>query len=175
MKNTFKLRGKILSALFLFVVTVFIGQSCNKEVSSSIPRSLLKENIPSKVVVGTSTSGISSQIIYAGQSIKAGMVSYDDVDTNGDNLDDALQVTVQTIDGWEFNDISFFVGGTLAELPTNKSGNPIPGQFPFKSGNISGASTFIFKIPFSTIGFSCPNANTSNYYVAVHAGVKKSG
>lgn len=173
MKNTFKLRGKILSTLFLFIITVFIGQSCNKEVSSSIPRSLLKENIPSKVVVGTSTSGINSQIIYAGQSIKAGTVTYDDIDTNGDNLDDILQVTLQTIDGWEFNDISFFVGGTLAELPTNKSGNPIPGQFPFKSGNISGASTFIFKIPFSTIGFSCPNANTSNYYVAVHAGVKK--
>lgn len=107
MKNTFKLRGKILSTLFLFIITVFIGQSCNKEVSSSIPRSLLKENIPSKVVVGTSTSGINSQIIYAGQSIKAGTVTYDDIDTNGDNLDDILQVTLQTIDGWEFNDISF--------------------------------------------------------------------
>lgn len=173
MKNIFKLRGKVLGALFLFVFIVFIGQSCNKEVSSSIPRLLLKENIPNKVVLGTSTSGISSQIIYAGQSIKAGTVTYDDIDTDGDNLDDVLQVTLQAIDGWEFIDISFFVGSSLSSLPTNKSGNPIPGQFPFKTGNITGTTSYTFKIPFSSLGFSCPSSSSSNYYVAVHAGLKK--
>lgn len=160
-------------SLFLLIVVFLIESSCSKQIEKFNPHALLKDDLSNKVVVGSSTSGTSTQIIYAGQTIKVGTVTYDDIDADGDNLDDVLQVTLQTIDGWEFTDISFFVGATLSALPTNKSGNPIPGQFPFKTGSITGATSYTFKIPFSSLDFSCPSSSNSNYYVAVHASLKK--
>lgn len=172
MKNQVQTRGMFSLVLTLFLSAILFG-SCQKEIAQIEKRAVFRESIPSKVVVGSSTSGISTQIIYAGQTIKSGSVTYDDIDTNGDKIDDALQVSLQSIDGWEFVDISFFVGSTLSELPTNKSGNPIPGQFPHKSGSILGKTSHTFTIPFNTLGFSCPNTGTGNYYVAVHAGLRK--
>lgn len=173
MKKTIYFRGKIMSAWTAIAFTVMTVLSCQKEIAQIEKRASLGASIPSKVVVGNSTSGISTQIIYAGQTTNAGTVMYDDIDTNNDKVDDALQINFQSMDGWEFTDISFFIGKTLSELPANKSGNPIPGQFPYKSGSITGQTSYTFTIPFSTLGFSCPNTGAGTYYVATHASMRK--
>lgn len=173
MKNYFDQRNSSYSLLLSFMLLIILFSGCTKDTSSLNLKGLFKKEISSKVVVGTSTSSVNSQIIYAGQTMKAGTVSYDDIDTNGDNTDDALQVTFQSTDGWEFVNIAFFIGSSLSDLPTNKSGNPIPGQFPHKSGDITGKTSFVYTIPLSTLGFSCPNTNSGNYYVAAHAGLRK--
>lgn len=172
MKANLKSQNVFLIAA-IFFITIISLEGCTKGSDLLNTKSLLKVDIPAKVLVGSSTSSTNTQIIYAGQTIKAGTISYDDIDTNADNIDDALQITFQSIDGWEFINIAFFVGASLSELPTNKSGNPIPGQFPYKSGDITGKTSFILTVPFSTLGFSCPNSSTGNYYVAAHTGLRK--
>lgn len=173
MKRNFKSHYLFSTIVTFFFIVIILLQGCSKSTELLNVKSSLKEDIPSKVLVGSVTSSSSTQTIYAGQTIKAGTVIYDDIDTNSDNVDDALQITFQTLDGWEFMSLGFFVGASLSDLPTNKSGNPIPGQFPYKSGDITGKTSFIMTIPFSTIGFSCPNAATGNYYVSAHANLRK--
>jgi hypothetical protein len=125
-----------------------------------------------KVDVGTLGSNVNSVKLVAGQSIDAGLVTFDDVDTDGNGQTDALQVTYSTKDGWVLSEIHLFVGNSLTSLPTTKSGNPQIGLFPYKSGAIS-TTSIIVTIPFSELGFSC--ANTEDYFVAAHASVKKGG
>lgn len=173
--NSMKFHLKKTKALFipfasLVYITLFVLSGCSKDYISS------QESIiatPPIVSLGSSTSNVSTQIIYAGQNINAGTITYDDVDTNGDQQDDALQVTFQASNGWALIDVSFFVGNTLSDLPTNKSGNPIPGQFPYKSGNILGQTSFTLTIPFLTLGFSCPSGVVRNFYVAAHCNLRK--
>ena len=144
MKN---LKTKKLNVLsFLFSLILFTA--CQKEIPKIGAADT--EFDPPVVFVGSANSGTSSQIIYAGQTINAGIVSYSDIDTNGDQVDDALKVEFQATGGWQFSEINFFIGNSLSELPVNKSGNPMPGQFPYKSYNIVGQTSFVFTIPFST-------------------------
>jgi len=167
MKN---LKTKKLNVLsFLFSLILFTA--CQKEIPKIGAADT--EFDPPVVFVGSANSGTSSQIIYAGQTINAGIVSYSDIDTNGDQVDDALKVEFQATGGWQFSEINFFIGNSLSELPVNKSGNPMPGQFPYKSYNIVGQTSFVFTIPFSTLGYACPSTNMRNFYVAAHASMRK--
>jgi hypothetical protein len=171
MKSFYQKNGALLSALaFVTIMLQFILPGCSKLDSLSREEAIVT---PPIVSVGSSFSNVSTQIIYAGQTINAGMITYDDVDTNGDQQDDALQVTFQASNGWALIDVSFFVGNTLSDLPTNKSGNPIPGQFPYKSGNILGQTSYTLTIPFLTLGFSCPSGVVRNFYVAAHCNLRK--
>jgi hypothetical protein len=56
-------------------------------------------------------------------------------------------------------------------MPVNKSGNPQIGLFPYKSGDITGSTTYSIVIPFTTLNFSCPGPD--DYFVAAHAAVRK--
>jgi hypothetical protein len=118
----------------------------------------------------STTSGGNSVVLYAGQTINVGTVSFDDIDTDNNGYDDALEITYSLIDGWEFVEIHFFIGGTLAQLPANKSGNPKVGQFPYNFYP-TGQTTFTFTVPFSAINYSCPGGE-GTFYVAAHAAVR---
>lgn len=48
------------------------------------------------------------------------------------------------------------------------------GNFPYKSGDISGAASYSFSIPLASLGFSCPGDDAS-IYVAAHAALRKVG
>jgi hypothetical protein len=126
-----------------------------------------------RVSVGSSTGTVNYQILYAGQTINAGTVAYDDVDTNNDFIDDALRITFQAANGWELLETHFYIGSSLTDLPVNKSGNPQPGQFPMKSGALTGQTTYSLTIPFANIGFSCPNTTTEDFFVSAHASMRK--
>lgn len=171
MKSFYQKNGALFSTLaFVIIMSLFILAGCSKLDNLSQEEAIVT---PPIVSVGSLTSNVSTQIIYAGQTINAGMITYNDVDTNGDQQDDALQVTFQASNGWALIDVSFFVGNTLSDLPTNKSGNPIPGQFPYKSGNILGQTSYTLTIPFLTLGFSCPSGVVRNFYVAAHCNLRK--
>jgi len=130
-------------------------------------------NPASRVAIGSSSGTLNYQVLYAGQNINAGTVTYDDVDTNNDFVDDALKITFQTTNGWELVETHFYVGATLTDLPVNKSGNPQPGQFPLKSGPMAGQTTYTLLVSFSDLGFVCPNTKTEDYFVAAHASLRK--
>ncbi|HEX5001595.1 MAG TPA: hypothetical protein VFW78_03795 [Bacteroidia bacterium] len=129
-------------------------------------------NPSQRIDIGSSNSGVSCVQLTAGQNINSGNVCFDDIDTNGDNVDDAVQVCYTTIDGWELTEAHFFIGTSSSQIPMTKSGNPIPGQFPYNSGDITGQTSYCFTIPFSAIGFNCPGPTM--YVIAAHAAVRKS-
>lgn len=160
-------RSNILAVLIILMIMACEPQEIRVEEPLSLG------NPSARVAVGSSSATVNHQILYAGQSINAGIVNYDDVDTNNDLVDDALKITFQTANGWELMETHFYVGASLTDLPVNKSGNPQPGQFPLKSGPVTGQTSYTITIPFSDIGFGCPNTKTEDYFVAAHASLRK--
>jgi hypothetical protein len=110
-------------------------------------------------------SGIQTQTLYAGQTIVAGTVSVEVVGTD-------LTVTYNTTDGWELTETHLWVGDDLANMPQTRQGNPQIGNFPYQSGDITGATTYTFSVPLSVLNFLCP-ADNKDYYVAAHAALRK--
>ncbi len=110
-------------------------------------------------------NGVQTQTIYAGQNIDAGNIT---IYVDGDNLN----VTFTATDGWEFTETHLWVGQSLADLPATKKGNPSPGQFPYKSGDITGEVTSSFLIPLEDVGFVC-SEEEQVFYVAAHSALRK--
>lgn len=162
---------RYLGFLFIAVFAIVALVGCDSHDESSTVVTPSSTPAMQKVDVGSLGSGASQQTLFAGQTINAGVVIYDDVDTDGDNLVDALKITYATSNGWELTEVHFFIGAALSEMPTNKSGNPQIGLFPYKSGNIAGQTSYSITIPFSALGFSCPGPE--DYYVAAHASLRK--
>jgi hypothetical protein len=99
--------------------------------------------------------------LLAGQTINVGSVTVGNDATN-------LYVTYTTTGSWYLTELHLYVGDCRA-MPVNKSGNPVPGQFPnkatFSSPNYSQQYTFV--LPLSSL----PDC----YCVAAHAAVIKKG
>lgn len=116
-------------------------------------------------VASNGSSGIQTQALYAGQAIDAGTVT---VEVVGDNL----EVTYTTTGGWELVETHLWVGDDLADMPQTRKGNPKVGNFPYQSGDITGATTYYFTVPLSMLDFFCP-ADDGNYFIAAHAALQK--
>ncbi|MFM7105059.1 MAG: hypothetical protein ACKOW8_06015 [Flavobacteriales bacterium] len=144
--------------------------SCNKN-------SLLEEQsgvvMQEKLVeMGTLGSGSSCTPLIAGQNINAGSFCITDSDTNNDGNPDMLHVTYNTVDGWMLKDLHFWIGTTLSTMPQTNTGSPRLGLFPYKTSGLN-ATTYTFNIPFSVIGYTCPDA--ARYYFVAHAVVSRNG
>ena len=105
MKN----RRIALSIIAIFALTLM---SCNKDafledVSSNNESLLMKQE--AVTILNQTTNSVT---MFAGQTINAGQVSFTDVDTNNDNIKDALVISFNLINGWEFVDVA--VGILLA-------------------------------------------------------------
>jgi hypothetical protein len=158
------MKKQLLSgALSIIMLGVLVISSCTKEASDVAPGA-------NRVTIGNTEN--SCVTLIAGRNINAGTVCFEDEDTDGDGYVDLLRVCYNTIDGWELTEAHLFIGNSMAEIPMTRSGNPIPGQFPYKSGDITGLTTYCFEIPFSEIGMVCPNPG-KNYVVAAHCAMRK--
>lgn len=102
--------------------------------------------------------GVQNQSLVAGQNYVAGNVT---VSTTNDNK---LYVTVTTQDGWALKAIHLFVGDK-ANLPVNKSGNPVPGNFPTNSSFSTYQSVVSYEFNLADFG--------SSFVVALHAEADK--
>ena len=164
---------RFLSVL-LFSAALFLTGCVSQMDTITSPSSLPADASSQlqKVDVGTSGSGVTSQTLFAGQTINAGTVTYTDIDTDGNGVKDALRITYSTSNGWELVETQFFIGTSLSQMPATRTGNPVVGQFPYKSGSITGATTYSFTIPFTVLGFSCPGGEKT-YFVAAHAALRK--
>lgn len=150
----------------LSLITRAIGLAC----LTAIPLiTLIPFSAQAAIPVINSNSGTGEQCfdLLAGQSINAGSVC---VNTDGTNLN----VTYATTGGWQLTETHLWIGNNFGDLPQTKTGNPVPGQFPHKSGNITGQIIYTVSIPLSSpiINFSCPS-NDVTYYLAGHATVRK--
>ncbi len=113
------------------------------------------------------TGGTYSSTLYAGQNIDAGTVTATVTGTN-------LEVTYTTMDGWELTEAHLWVGSNISDMPQSRKGNPIPGQFPYKSPDITGQTSYTFQVPLGETGlaFKCPG-DDAMYYLASHAALRK--
>jgi len=94
--------------------------------------------------------------LIAGQNIYAGSVTvWNDTDN--------LYVKYETIDSFCITETHLDVESSLDEIP-QKNGNPIPGQFNYKSTNDC-VSSFTYTVPLPK--------DTCDFYIAAHAVVKK--
>jgi hypothetical protein len=115
------------------------------------------------------SSGIQIKTLYAGQSINTGTVS---ILVNGDNLD----VVYETTDGWELMEAHLWIGSDLAGMPQTRKGNPVIGNFPYHSGDISGQTSYMFSISLADIGFvqnSDESCEVQTFFAAAHAVLRK--
>jgi hypothetical protein len=120
-------------------------------------------------VVTEDLSGVQCQTLLAGQTIDAGAVC---VEVLGSDL----LVTYVTDNGWELVETHTWVGDSLGKLPQTKQGNPVPGRFPYQSGDISGATSHTVVIPLAVLGIDCDlNASDTTLFVAAHAALQKPG
>ena len=124
-------------------------------------------NLEAQCVVTSDGSGTQCFPLLAGQTIDAGTVCLS-IDAG------ALNVTYSTTGGWELTEAHLWVGQTLDDLPQTKTGNPIPGKFPYNSGDITGLTSFTFSIPLTNplINFSCPSDDVT-FLLAAHAALRK--
>ncbi len=134
----------IATAVFLFATAAFASAAC---------------------VQTEDGSGIQSFTLFAGQTIDSGNVSATVV---GDNL----QVTYTATGGWTLNEVHLWVGEDIADMPQTRKGNPIPGKFPYVSGDIAPATTYTLNVPLADLGFACPG-EVKNYQVGAHASLSK--
>lgn len=94
--------------------------------------------------------------LLAGQFIEVGTVTVFNDDFN-------VYVTYSlTTSGWNFGTLHLYVGA-LSGAPVNRSGNPIPGHFPYTAGVNGSAQSYTFTIPITDL----PDC----YIVAAHAEV----
>lgn len=103
--------------------------------------------------------------LVAGQSIDAGTVC-------AKVADDNLLLTFSTANSWELTEAHAWIGTSLADMPQTSKGAPKIGNFPYNSGDISGATSYTFTVPLSSLGGE-PAVCGQNFYVAAHAALRK--
>ncbi len=165
--------NKTFLAIIIAILSI-TAVSCNKD-SAIINLSPSPES--GQFVTGAQAVTITglqenTVILYAGQTINVGTLSFTEIDTDNNNTKDALKATYSLTNGWEISDIALWIGSSLSALPANKAGNPVVGQFPFKSGALNGLTSYSVVIPFSYINY-VPGDLPVSYFVAAHATVKK--
>lgn len=126
-----------------------------------------------------STCGDKVSDLTAGQTIKVGKVSVS-------NDAEKLYVTYSlTYPGAVFGTLHAWAGSDLLNVPKNKQGTVVPGQFPFHSGagvfpSSAGLTSYTFTIPFQLINAAgLPSVDASgnttcnplNLFVVTHAEV----
>jgi hypothetical protein len=120
--------------------------------------------------------------LFAGQTIDAGTVCVS-VDNNLDTsaqcaaqgTKGALNVVFTTINGWQLTEAHLAAGDSFADIPINNKGNPKIGNFPYNSGDITGATTHAFQVPLCTFGLdgAAEVCDPVTAYLAAHAALRK--
>lgn len=109
-------------------------------------------------------TGQSCVTLFAGQTIDAGTVC---AAVDGDNL----VITYTTDNGWELTAAHLWVGDNMDDMPQTANGNPKIGNFPYNSGEITGATTYSFYVPLSSLSSEC--VCDLSYFAAAHAALRK--
>ena len=156
----------ILIAVCLISLVAVVLSGCKKDES---------DDLGATQRITITETGTSCTPIYAGQNILVGEVCLEDVDTNGDNVKDAIRVTYNVTSPWLLYEIHFDVGGNTTCIAMNKKGNLVPGQFDYNFSGLGGVSTYTFDVPFnnSCLNYTCGQNRV--LYAAGHCVVSQNG
>lgn len=100
--------------------------------------------------------------LWAGQSIESGTVTVT-------NDDEYLYVTYETSGDWLLTETQLHVAEDMSGIPTNNPGNPIPGQFDYKTEH-DFVNSYTYEIPLSAFE---ANEEEPLLVIATHAVVVK--
>jgi len=104
-------------------------------------------------------------VLYADQTTAVGSVCVT-VNASDVNLDYLL------IGDWKLTEAHAWIGDSLASLPTNASGNPQIGLFPYQA-DINSAAQYSFTIPISQLAVNVDTFCNAEIFVAAHAVVTR--
>jgi hypothetical protein len=105
--------------------------------------------------------------MLAGQHIDVGEVCVE-----VDKEKKELLVTYNTENGWELTEAHLWTGLDLNGMPKSRNGNPMIGNFPYNSGNISGADAHTFAVPLEK-AFGTAELCDVPGFLAAHAALRK--
>jgi len=74
---------------------------------------------------------------------------------------------------WYLTEAHLAVATSLSDIPKTKTGNPIPGRFPYKAEYLWDQSVEFTINLTDVFGLACPDSNETMLYVAAHAVVAK--
>lgn len=120
------------------------------------------------IVVSLPNQTICKNLI-AGQTIDAGDICLTVINEN-------LIVTYTTADNWELTEVHLWVGKNITDMPQTKQGNPKVGNFPYNSGDITGAKEYSFIVPLASLvpsGTDICSLTDKTYFAAAHAALRK--
>lgn len=152
--------------LTLLVATSLVSlTSCNKESlrkNTRATRNITTTTTPNVYYDEYSSGGCptTSTPLIAGQHINAGNVSVSNDDTY-------IYVTYNAENGYVLTETHLFVGDCEA-IPVTNSGNPSPGQFPYKNSH-DDCTTYTYKVPIAMIPVGSCGC------IAAHAALVKYG
>ena len=118
-------------------------------------------------------SGSECQTLIAGQWMDSGEVC---VKVDGTDL--LVTYEMNTDEHWQLMEAQLWAGvgddPVSAGMPANKKGNPQIGKFPFPSGDITGQTSYTFKVPLTTFGAAVPeDLCDTSALLAGHAAVRQ--
>jgi hypothetical protein len=127
----------------------------------AIPGCLDDSGSPKAAVLGVTSAGTCGEpldvALLACRNTPVGSVTVS-------NSEDTLYLLVATRDGWSMTLSHLALGCDPAELPQTRSGNPVPGRFPYSRSYIPPASQDLYALPLPS--FPC-----REIFVAFHADV----
>jgi hypothetical protein len=150
--NKQSLKSIISGSGMILVALVFVLASCSKkdenlQTANSVNQISLK-----------STPQSTCNTLIAGQNTPVGQVCVTD--------DGSGQLLVEYIADadYSFTQIHFWYGYDFNGIPKNKSGNPVPGKFPYKFSFEVPQDYFSFYVPYLE-GWTCG----TSFYIAAHS------
>lgn len=142
------------------------GTLTNGLISTAVT-ALLIAGAAGSVAAQEATCGSTTFDLYAGQHLDVGSVT---VSNDSDNLYVNYHLDYQ---GASFGTLHAWAGGDVLDVPSNKQGTPVPGQFPYKP-DATGLTDYTITIPFSAInvaGVPVGTCQPLNLAVVTHAEV----
>ena len=124
-------------------------------------------------LVANYPSGSECQTLVAGQWMDSGKVC-----VNVEGTDLLVTYNMNTDESWQLTEAHLWAGvgddPVTAGMPANKKGNPKIGRFPFVSGDITGETSYQFRVPLTTFGAAVPeDLCDSSALLAGHAAVRQ--
>ena len=154
--------GGLLAGLMAFALTGCIDFSNS---SSTFATSLS----PSATISSQAVIANPCTPLLAGQTINVGQVC---TAIDGDSL--VITYATTPGNGWSFSAYHLWVGTKTTDIPQNKQGQPVPGQFPYKKDPLAANTTSItVHVPLSILGFDAAHVCGASAIIVSHAVVSK--
>lgn len=147
-----------LSLLIAILAIALTTVGCDSDAQLTVPAAF-----DQTVQIRTTINNPSTDYpIWAGQNINAGTMT---VSNDNDNL----YISYNMSGDWQLKATHLHIASSLAGIPKNKAGVPIPGQFMYSTTHNPFVTSYTYQFSLSSLGYGFG----SNIVIAAHAEVTK--